>query len=397
MRQIFTYKTLGQHDFEGKNYDPNLSVKEIAAILRKELKKRYPDIKFSIRKDGYNALNADIKELPFIPFSKEYLAYQKESSPGYVEPFRGTMFNEDYKKIEKDINSLIQSYNFDNSDPMTDYFHVNFYGGRIELDYLHEKELLEQAKTAKESDFKYHPTDHPTNHPTNAGAGESKANGNATVTHNTDKNGIEVKFAEKPESEIIAWLKEHKFRWSKRQKIWYRKFDTLTYDKVKARLKVKEEPKVKEEKSESQTAKAAHENKQGYIEPIYMGASSTITKALNDKRFAAIVRKEVNPQTELQVGVNVYYVSKPTASSMRRMATMFATQFPKEVANFKIVQITPEKGLFYEYPFDKNGFYEAESYKHLYQRAENASKNPALSKMRLRAKALKMKLELVKL
>lgn len=45
----------------------------------------------------------------------------------------------------------------------------------------------------------------------------------ATYTLNEDKNGIEVKFSDKPSEEVRQELKENGFRWSKYQKIWYAK------------------------------------------------------------------------------------------------------------------------------------------------------------------------------
>lgn len=46
------------------------------------------------------------------------------------------------------------------------------------------------------------------------------------VTLNNEKNGIEIRFAEKPSSEVLDRLKEMGFRWSNRKKIWYAKQTT---------------------------------------------------------------------------------------------------------------------------------------------------------------------------
>lgn len=42
-----------------------------------------------------------------------------------------------------------------------------------------------------------------------------------TITLNEEKNGIEVKFGDKPEQSVLDGLKAHGFRWSKPQKMWY--------------------------------------------------------------------------------------------------------------------------------------------------------------------------------
>ena len=44
---------------------------------------------------------------------------------------------------------------------------------------------------------------------------------NVEVIYNTDKNGIELKFADKPSEEVRANLKANGFRWSKYNKVWY--------------------------------------------------------------------------------------------------------------------------------------------------------------------------------
>lgn len=51
---------------------------------------------------------------------------------------------------------------------------------------------------------------------------ESGNNG-VTVRLNTEKNGVEILFSEKPEQTIIASLKTHGFRWSPAGKLWYAK------------------------------------------------------------------------------------------------------------------------------------------------------------------------------
>ena len=45
-----------------------------------------------------------------------------------------------------------------------------------------------------------------------------------TVSRNEAKNGIEIKFPDKPSDEIRSILKSNGFRWSRRQKIWYTRF-----------------------------------------------------------------------------------------------------------------------------------------------------------------------------
>lgn len=77
--------------------------KEIAAIVRKHIKPRFPMCKFSVKSD-HNSIEIDLLTSPFAKNSDELNA------------------------IVHYVYIFTQSYNYDNSDSMTDYFDVNFYG-----------------------------------------------------------------------------------------------------------------------------------------------------------------------------------------------------------------------------------------------------------------------------
>jgi len=77
--------------------------KEIAAIIRKHIKPRFPMCKFSVKSD-YNSIDIDLLASPFEKNSDELNA------------------------IVHYVYIFAQSYNYDHSDSMTDYFDVNFYG-----------------------------------------------------------------------------------------------------------------------------------------------------------------------------------------------------------------------------------------------------------------------------
>jgi hypothetical protein len=68
------------------------------------------------------------------------------------------------------------------------------------------------------------------------------------VRKNEERNGIEVKFAERPSQEIIDWLKNHRFRWSSRQYLWWTRFDEHLINAVREYLDIVQtdtEPEVK--------------------------------------------------------------------------------------------------------------------------------------------------------
>jgi hypothetical protein len=57
-----------------------------------------------------------------------------------------------------------------------------------------------------------------------------------TISRNTEKNGIEVQFSEKPEESILVFLKSNGFRWSKFAKLWYARYSETLMEDVKSRV-----------------------------------------------------------------------------------------------------------------------------------------------------------------
>lgn len=100
------------------------STKEIAAIIRKHLRVRFPMCKWSIT-SNYNSIRIDLLASPFCSESDEIKA----------------IIHYAYKFAE--------SYNYDNSDSMTDYFDVNFYGvyeSSILSYHYEQKEMTDDDK-----------------------------------------------------------------------------------------------------------------------------------------------------------------------------------------------------------------------------------------------------------
>lgn len=106
--------------------------KEIAARIRKHLKERFSMCKWSVTKDGYNSIYVRLLASPF--------AIDSEALKAIVH----------YAYI------FAQSFNYDNSDSMTDYFDVNFYGvyeGDIVSNYRYEQFESNVAEYNVEQDF----------------------------------------------------------------------------------------------------------------------------------------------------------------------------------------------------------------------------------------------------
>lgn len=59
---------------------------------------------------------------------------------------------------------------------------------------------------------------------------------NATVTKNDRLNGIEVKFDGIPSDQVREYLKENGFKWSNFSKVWYAKYSSVLFEKIKEKL-----------------------------------------------------------------------------------------------------------------------------------------------------------------
>lgn len=63
-------------------------------------------------------------------------------------------------------------------------------------------------------------------------AESTNINSNVSIHHNTDKNGIEIKFGNKPDNDILQMLKNNGFRWSMKSKLWYAKYTDSLYHQM---------------------------------------------------------------------------------------------------------------------------------------------------------------------
>ena len=104
--------------------------KEIAAIIRKHLRERFPMCKWSVRIGGNNSIYVTLLESPF----------EKDS--------------DELKAIAHYAYTFGESYNYDNSDIYSDYFDVNFYGlyesEIIGYDYHQREATVAEARMSEE-------------------------------------------------------------------------------------------------------------------------------------------------------------------------------------------------------------------------------------------------------
>lgn len=101
----------------------NLADKEIAAQVRAHLKERFPEVKFSLRCSGYNSINGEIIASPY---GRERI--MKDRRTGEPDMYGYWQNSPALEAVLAYFDAYLQSYNYNNSDYMTDYFDVGFYG-----------------------------------------------------------------------------------------------------------------------------------------------------------------------------------------------------------------------------------------------------------------------------
>lgn len=147
-----------QFGWEGSRYDCDLSLKEIAKIVRTYIKEKYPTYKFSVRihyASMCQKLTVVLKESPIEIYKtaeeaseEDELAFIKKAERHglwNLTSWTREVFESEYKKITEehgnfykimneatkaiidDVDAFVNSYNYDDCDGMIDYFDVNFY------------------------------------------------------------------------------------------------------------------------------------------------------------------------------------------------------------------------------------------------------------------------------
>lgn len=152
-RQFYT-----ANGWEGSRYDGNLNLKDISKVVREYVKEKYPTYKFSVRTSYASmcqALHVDLKESPVAIYktaeelndndkrefrrkadyngywkltcwsAEEFAAEYDKITAEHGDYFR--ILNDVTRAVVEDVDAFVQSYNYDDSDGMIDYFDNNFY------------------------------------------------------------------------------------------------------------------------------------------------------------------------------------------------------------------------------------------------------------------------------
>lgn len=120
-----------QNGWAGSNYDSKLSTKGIAAKVRSYAKRNFPEFKFSIRTEWSmytDSMYIELKEGTCIPFVEG----SRSAERGYmntmntVKGWEKELTPEMFKALDA-VTVYANSFKYDDSDSMQDYFDTNFY------------------------------------------------------------------------------------------------------------------------------------------------------------------------------------------------------------------------------------------------------------------------------
>jgi hypothetical protein len=124
-----------QKDHTGAKYEISRDIKDIAKMVRADIKKAVKDgslpkgTKVGVRISRFSmgqSLTAEIKSLGKIQtLDPEWIAY---SAANPHDPFNAPdRYTEEATKYRETVEQIVASYNRDKSSSMVDYFDVNFY------------------------------------------------------------------------------------------------------------------------------------------------------------------------------------------------------------------------------------------------------------------------------
>ena len=241
--------------WKGSRYDSNLSLKEIAQRVRAFVKEAFPTYRFSVRTKYASMCQELIVEMTESPApvlktldelteddvheiiyqanrlnewrlgswndaeARAEIARLWDANPGSM--YR--IYTERAAATIAEVDAYVQSYNYDDSDGMIDYFDNNFYffgsrpGSPDKVKIVPRTERLSAPNSAASGTADKH-TEKPAKASQDAPQSQSDS---VRVEHNTEHNGVEVYFPGKPSDAVRAALKDAGYRWHGTKKCWY--------------------------------------------------------------------------------------------------------------------------------------------------------------------------------
>ena len=119
----------------GAKVDEIRDIKDIAKALREYVKKKYPNCKFSVsiqRYAGGQSLYVSLVEADFNPLTDEsFWSVSRDGKKSYdVNQYHfenSKQLTPEAISVLKDVRNFYNQFNYNHSDPSTDYFNVRFY------------------------------------------------------------------------------------------------------------------------------------------------------------------------------------------------------------------------------------------------------------------------------
>ena len=119
----------------GAKVDEIRDIKDIAKAVREYVKKKYPNCKFSVTTDrfaGGQSMTVSLKEADFNPLIDESLWSVSSDGNKYfsVNQYhfeKSDKLTPEAISVLKDVRDFYNQYNYNHSDPQTDYFNTRFY------------------------------------------------------------------------------------------------------------------------------------------------------------------------------------------------------------------------------------------------------------------------------
>ena len=128
----YTEYVWNEYRWKGSRYDSSLHKNDLAEKFREFVKQAYPRCKFHIRSSwsGYTySFHIALVQADFEAFTEEY---RKNGDIGcyqinhyHIE--KDNRLTDRCREVMANVIDFCESFNYDNSDAMTDYFDVNFY------------------------------------------------------------------------------------------------------------------------------------------------------------------------------------------------------------------------------------------------------------------------------
>ena len=120
----YTEYVYNEYRWKGRNYKGQ-HAPEIVELVRTWLKETYPRYRFSVRRENYNSIYIKLMSADFEAFTKESGKVQDTINHYNIE--WNPALTDRAKEVMMNVCDCVMSYNFDDSNAMTDYFHTNFY------------------------------------------------------------------------------------------------------------------------------------------------------------------------------------------------------------------------------------------------------------------------------